>query len=123
MHNFNEFLRRDRLRRLATGARVDHVLANMILDYLSDESVQSSAAGRGLLQDIRTFVIGMQSALNRFDLAAQAFHTIQELHLFFRNVTHGSNTLFANYTPVGYIKLTSGDFSNTSGLFERLPGS
>jgi hypothetical protein len=93
MHDFDEFFGREDLGRIATGARIDHVLTNVIFDHLGNEAVQGTPAGSGLLQDIRTLLIGIDRALNRFNLTAQSFDAIQKLHLFFRDVTHGSKPL------------------------------
>jgi hypothetical protein len=90
---FDEFLRRHHLRRLTCRPRIKHVFTNMVLDDLSYESIQSPATGSGLLQDIRTLIIRIDRPLNRFNLAAQSFHAIQELYLFFRDVTHGLKPL------------------------------
>jgi hypothetical protein len=90
---FDEFLGRQYLRRLACCPWIEHVFANMILNDLGNESIQSPATGSGLLQDIRTLIIRIDRALNRFNLTAQSFHAVQKLCLFFRDMTHSSKPL------------------------------
>jgi hypothetical protein len=93
VNDLDEFLGREDLGRIAAGAWIDHVLTNVIFDDLSDEAVQRTPAGSGLLQDIRTLLICIDRPLNRFNLTAQSFDAIQKLHLFFRDVTHGLKPL------------------------------
>ena len=88
MHDIDEFFGRSDLRSIARLTRVDHVLANVVLDDLRDKTVQGAAAGGGLLQDGGTFVIRIDGAFDRFDLTAHALETIQEFGFFFGDVAH-----------------------------------
>jgi hypothetical protein len=56
--------------------RIDHVFANVVLDNLRDESVQGPSTGGGLLKDRGTFVVRIDRAFHRFDLAAHALESI-----------------------------------------------
>jgi hypothetical protein len=93
MDDFDEFLGREDLGRIAIGAWIDHVLTNVIFDDLGNEAVQGTPAGSGLLQDIRALLICIDRSFDRFNLTAQSFDAIQKLHLFFRDVTHGTKLL------------------------------
>src|SRR5579859_158248 len=87
MHDVDQFLRGLALRAVA-ALRIDHMLADMVLDHLGDEAVERAAAGGRLLQDGETGPVFLEHALNRLDLAADATHAIQEFLLFLLRVCH-----------------------------------
>src|ERR1700730_8358862 len=70
VHDGNEFLCRDCPRIVVRGARVNHVLADVILYQFRNESVQSTATGGCLLQDLCAFVIRLYCPLDGIDLPA-----------------------------------------------------
>ena len=75
---------------VARRIRIEHVLADMVLDHLGDEPVERAAAGGRLLENARAFGVGLDRALDRLELAAQPLEPVEELLFFFRDVTHGS---------------------------------
>jgi hypothetical protein len=103
MNNLDELFSRQGLRSLAPGALIDHMFANMVFDYLGDESVQGAAAGSCLLEDIGALIIRFDGSFDRLDLTAQPFDAIQQFGFFLCNMTHGSKPLLHYYTGVGYI--------------------
>ncbi len=90
MHDIDELLSGYDLRRVARLAGIHHVFSDVVLDDLRDKAIQGAAARGCLLKDRSAFVVGIDGALNRFDLAAHAFETIQKLGFFFGDVTHNS---------------------------------
>jgi hypothetical protein len=88
MDDLHQFLRGDGAGICAAGVRIDHVLADMVLDDFSDEAVESPATGCRLLQNVGTFSISFDRARDGVQLAAQAFDPVQELALLFRDVIH-----------------------------------
>ena len=96
MHDVDEFVRRCRAWVVWAGVRVDHVLANMVFDDFRYESVERAPAGSGLLQNVGAFLIGVDGALDGFDLTPQTLDAVTELGLFFRDVTHGQNAYWNN---------------------------
>src|SRR5580698_4162739 len=78
MDNLNELFSGQNPRRIASGLRVDHVLANVILDDLGDKAVQSAATRGRLLQHHRTFIVCINRALHRFYLTTHSLQAIQK---------------------------------------------
>jgi hypothetical protein len=99
MDDFDQILSRDYARIAARRTRIDHVLADVILDHLGDEAVQRAATGSRLLQHARAFVVGFHRTLDGINLAPQAFEPIQQFGFLFRYVTHCSEFL---RTKAGY---------------------
>ena len=56
MHDLDEFLGRESLRRVPSDFGIYHVLANVVLDDLRDETIQSAATGGRLLQHRGAFM-------------------------------------------------------------------
>ena len=73
---------------VAWSQRVDHVLADVVLDDLGDEAVHRTAAGGGLLQHAGALGLFVDCALEGFELAADAAKAIEELGLLGRDVSH-----------------------------------
>lgn len=68
--------------------RIDHMLADMALDDLRDESVEGAAAGSRLLEDGRAPGFLLESAFNRVKLTADAPDTVEQLLLVFESMCH-----------------------------------
>jgi hypothetical protein len=62
--------------------RIKDVGANVVLHHLRHEPVHGAARGGDELQHLGALDLALQRALDRFNLAAQAAHTIEELILF-----------------------------------------
>ena len=92
MHNFYQFFCSRDTWIVGFRLRINHVLADMVFDYLGDEPVESSAAGRRLLEHSGAFLVRVDGSFNGLDLTAQASEPNQELRFFLRNMTH-------NYEP------------------------
>src|ERR1700747_3746769 len=90
VNNLDEFFSGQDLWSLPPGAWINHMFANMVFDYLGDESVQGAAAGRCLLKDIGALVIRLDGSFDRLDLTAQPSDAIQQFGFFRRDVTHDS---------------------------------
>jgi hypothetical protein len=60
---------------------IKDVRANVIFHHFRHETVHGAASGRDELQHLGALDLPLQSALNRFNLAAQAAHAIEELAL------------------------------------------
>ncbi|MGC1387183.1 MAG: hypothetical protein WA807_04150 [Steroidobacteraceae bacterium] len=84
----DQFLRGHDTRIVPGRARIEHVLANVILNDLGDEAIQRTPTRGGLLKNAGALMIGLDRALERIDLTAQAFEAIQKFGLFFCNVAH-----------------------------------
>src|SRR5882724_9087231 len=97
VNNFDEFFSGQRLRCLAPRVWVHQMFANMVFDYLGDESVQGAAAGGCLLEDIGALIIRLDGSFDRLDLTAQSSDAIQQFGFFRRDVTHGSNSIELPY--------------------------
>ena len=70
MNNLDEFFGGQRLGCLAPGVWVHQMFANMVFDYLCDETIQSAAAGSCLLENIGALIIRLHGSFNRLDLTA-----------------------------------------------------
>jgi hypothetical protein len=57
VHDLDEFLGRESLRRVASCFGIYHVFANVVLDNLRDETIQRAATGGRLLQHRGTFIV------------------------------------------------------------------
>jgi len=88
MYDFHEFLGGGHSRVVGSGARIYHMLANVILDHFRDESIERTAARGRLLQDVCTLDIGVDRPFDRLDLAAQPLDAVQEFHFFSSDVAH-----------------------------------
>src|SRR3974390_606442 len=105
MDDVDQFLGRLDPRVLASGIRVEHVLADVILDHLRDETVERSAARSGLLQHAGAFLVGFDRALDGADLSAQTAQSHKELRFLFGHVTrHRSNSSCIYYRGVYYTR-------------------
>ncbi len=62
--------------------RIKDVRANVVFHHLCHEAVHGAARGGDELQNLGAFDLALERALDRFNLAAQAAHTIEELTLF-----------------------------------------
>ena len=60
---------------------IKDVRANVVFHHLRHEAVHGAARGGDQLQDFCALDLSLQSALDRFNLAAQAAHAIEELAL------------------------------------------
>jgi hypothetical protein len=61
--------------------RIKDVRADVVFHHLRHEPVHRSACRGDELQNFCALDLSLQSALNRFNLAAQAAHAIEELAL------------------------------------------
>jgi hypothetical protein len=73
----DQFLSRDDARVIAWRSRVEHVLADVILDHFGDEAIEGTPTGGCLLQHAGALEIGLDRPLDGIDLTAQAFEAIQ----------------------------------------------
>src|SRR5208282_2998774 len=92
MDDVDELLGGGRARVVGSGARIDHVLANMIFNHFRDEAIEGSTARGRLLQYISAFQTGVDRPLDRLDLAAQPLEPVQQLGFFSLDVTHCKNS-------------------------------
>jgi hypothetical protein len=60
---------------------IKDVRANVIFHHLRHEPIHGAASGGDELQHLGALDLPLQSALDRFNLAAQAAHAIEELAL------------------------------------------
>jgi hypothetical protein len=93
VHDIDQFFRCRRPQIIGSGARIDHVLANMVLDHFGDKTVEGASARRRLLEYIRAFPIGVDCPFDRLNLTAQPLDPIQQLGFFLCDMTHGMNFL------------------------------
>jgi hypothetical protein len=91
MDDLDELFGSRHARVVALGPRVDHVLANVVLDHLGNEAIQGTPAGGGLLKYIGTVLAHLDCALNGLELTAQASDAVQKLGFLFSDVAHVSN--------------------------------
>jgi transposase-like protein len=77
MHNLNELFGRQYLRRLSSGARIDHVFAYVVLDDLAYESIQRPAARGRLLKDGGAFVVRVDRPFHSLNLTAHSLESVQ----------------------------------------------
>ena len=68
--------------------RIDEVLAYMVFQNLSDETLQGTATRRRLLKDPRAFLIALDGAFDRLNLALDALEAIQQLGPVSLNMRH-----------------------------------
>jgi len=99
VNDVDQFLGRDNPWIVPGRARVEHVFANVILDHLGDETVQSAPTGGGLLQHAGAFMIGLDRPFDGIDLATQSLEPIQQFGLFFCNVAHRPKILQGTKAP------------------------
>ena len=78
MHDLDQLFGGDHARIIALRVRIEHVLANVVLDHLGDEPVERAPARGCLLQDAGALVIRFHGALDSVDLAAQALQAVQQ---------------------------------------------
>ena len=71
------------------GFRLDHVLADMVLDDFRDEAVERAAASGRLLQYPRAFGIRLDRALDRREQLEQPLEAVEQLLLFIGDMGHG----------------------------------
>jgi hypothetical protein len=88
MHDLDEFFGRRHPRVVAVGPRIDHVLANVVLDDFRNKPIHGASAGGGLLQNIGAFLAGLDGTLDRLYLTAQASDPIQKFGFLFGDVAH-----------------------------------
>jgi hypothetical protein len=66
--NRHKFFTGLRTRVIRTRSRVDHVLADVVFNDFSDETIQRATTRGRLLQDARALGVSAHGALNRFQL-------------------------------------------------------
>jgi len=77
MHDSDQFFRCEFGGNLIIG--IEHVVADMVLDYFSDETLKGTAARGCLLQDFCAARILFECALQRLELAADAIEALHKL--------------------------------------------
>ncbi len=75
----DQFLSGFRVWIAAGGIRVDHVLANMVLDDFGYKAVHGAPTGGRLLQDHGALLIGLDRTFDSLNLTAQPPDPIQQL--------------------------------------------
>src|SRR5215469_15917595 len=102
MDNVHEFLSGLRPWVIFWKRWINEVVTDMVFDDLRNKSVQGSATGRGLLQDPRTFLVFLNSALHRLDLALDAFQPVQQFRFLSRDMRHFFVLASLDNTTGGY---------------------
>ena len=68
--------------------RVHHMLANMAFDHFGDEAVERAAASGRLLEHRGAPGVLLERPFDRFELAADAPDTVQQLLLISKSMRH-----------------------------------
>jgi hypothetical protein len=87
-NHIDQLLRTGSLSRTASVFCVKDMKADVPFEHFRHEAIHGSTGGRNELQNIRTLLLGLESALNRFDLTGDAAHSLNQFCSFPNRMRH-----------------------------------